>query len=272
MLFHLFALTPFFTACDHIDESEQLIKVDEPQETVPDTTDPTNPTPDNPTSTVKHVLLEDFTGQKCINCPKGTETIEKMTDAYSDRLIAVGIHCGPLGFKGSSTMTGLSTELGDSYYDHWNLEFQPVGMIDRGTPCNYTEWQATVREHLALTSTIKMQVEARLQGNNISISVTDSAYADYRGKLQVWLLEDGIVAIQSMPDGQNNREYVHNHVLRTAVNGAWGEDLTLANGEEKTHTLTQAVDAAWNTDNLSVVAFIYNDNGVEQAAKGKVEK
>jgi hypothetical protein len=35
-------------------------------------------------------------------------------------------------------------------------------------------------------------------------------------------------------------------------------------------TLTQAVDASWNTANLSIVAFVYNDNGVEQAVKTKV--
>ena len=84
------------------------------------------------------------------------------------------------------------------------------------------------------------------------------------------VLEDGITAMQLMPDGSANREYVHNHVLRTAVNGAWGESFTINEGETKQQTLSQAVDSKWNTANLSIVAFVYNDDGVEQAVKTKV--
>jgi hypothetical protein len=35
--------------------------------------------------------------------------------------------------------------------------------------------------------------------------------------------------------------------------------------------MVQTADPAWNSANLSVVAFVYNDNGVEQAAKVPVK-
>ena len=70
-----------------------------------------------------------------------------------------------------------------------------------------------------------------------------------------------------MPDGSTNQSYVHNHVLRTPVNGTWGEVISLNTGEQKTKQFTQAISSDWNTENLSVVAFVYNDNGVEQATK-----
>ncbi len=260
----LMVFLPLLAACDHIDESDRLIEV---KGTTPD-----EPVDDKPTTVTKNVLLEDFTGQRCSNCPTGTEVIEQLLEAYGERLIAVGIHGGPLGFKGTSTVLGLATDLGDTYYNYWKLEYQPVGLIDRHGAVNYTDWITAVRTEMALTSGIKMTLDATLKDGQIAISVTEECLgSNYSGKLQVWVLEDGITALQTMPDGKNNREYVHNHVLRTAVNGDWGEDFQATSGETKTQSMVQTADPAWNSANLSVVAFVYNDNGVEQAAKVPVK-
>lgn len=260
----LMVFLPLLAACDHIDESDRLIEV---KGTTPD-----EPVDDKPTTVAKNVLLEDFTGQRCSNCPTGTEVIEQLLEAYGERLIAVGIHGGPLGFKGSATVLGLATDLGDTYFNYWKLEYQPVGLIDRHGAVNYTDWITAVRTEMALTSGIKMTLDATLKDGQIAISVTEECMgSNYSGKLQVWVLEDGITALQTMPDGKNNREYVHNHVLRTAVNGDWGEDFQATSGETKTQSMVQTADPAWNSANLSVVAFVYNDNGVEQAAKVPVK-
>ena len=259
-LFIFSILCLFLVACDHIAENDRLIEVQS-----------TQPADDVPTATARAVLLEDFTGQRCVNCPTGTEVIEQLQEAYGDQLIAVGVHSGPLGFKGNAKNIGLATDLGDEYYNYWKLEYQPVGLINRHGAVNYTDWTAEVVKQLNMMSEIKLELEAKLQSEQIIISVKGQNLGDdYKGKLQVWVLEDGIVAMQSMPDGTVNREYVHNHVLRTAVNGTWGDAIDFKEAETKALTYSQTVDAAWNKANLSVVAFVYNDDGVEQAAKTKV--
>ena len=253
----LCSLVSLFTmACDHIDDNDRLIYVE-------------------PETVKRCVLLEDFTGQKCVNCPRGTKVIEQLQEAYGEGIIAVGIHSGPLGFKGNATALGLATDLGDEYYNHWQLEYQPVGLINRHGAVNYTDWMTKVREEMTKTSTIDMSLEASLSGNQITINVTETSLGDaYDGKLQIWVLEDSITATQTRHDPIdddnvtiNDKNYVHNHVLRCAVNGSWGESVTLAAGEPKTQTYQQAVDAAWNAAHLSIVAFVYNDNGVEQAIR-----
>ena len=258
-ILYILTLLPLFFACSHIADDEQLIYVAPNLST---------PNPEDPTSTIRTVLIEDFTGQKCVNCPLGTEVIEQLQEAYGDRVIAVGIHSGPLGFAGNNTAIGLATSVGDEYYNHWNLEYQPVGLIDRHGAVNYTDWIAKVREELARTSSIEMILEAQLASGQINITVdTKAVGTEYSGNLQVWILEDGITATQKMPDGSTNQSYVHNHVLRTPVNGTWGEVISLNTGEQKNKQFTQAISSDWNTENLSVVAFVYNDNGVEQATK-----
>jgi len=249
--FLLFTLM-LFTACSHINEGERLIYV-------------------KPANVSRRVLLEDFTGQRCVNCPKGTAIIEQLLEEYGDAVIAVGIHGGPLGFKGNTKMIGLATDIGDEYYNHWQLEYQPVGLIDRHGAVNYTDWTKAVKDELAKVAPLNIMVEADVSGDDIHITVTATGTdGNTNGKLQVWLLEDGISALQMMPDGTTNRDYVHNHVLRTPVNGTWGEDISIGSDETKTFSMQQAVDAQWDTTQLSIVAFVYNDDGVMQAAKVKV--
>lgn len=248
------ALCALLAACDNMERSERLIY-------------------EKPAPARRAVLLEDFTGQRCVNCPKATEVIELLEQEYGDSvLIAVGIHGGPLGFMGNATTVGLATDVGTEYYEHWNLEYQPVGLVDRGQPVSYPEWAAAVKQELDKPAPLTLSVEAGINGEGaVSISVratgTDGITT---GKLQVWLLEDGITALQLMPDGSVNRDYVHHHVLRTPVNGTWGEDITIREGEETTRTFSQAISSDWKKENLSVVAFVWNDKGVQQAAKAHV--
>ena len=70
-----------------------------------------------------------------------------------------------------------------------------------------------------------------------------------------------------------NPQYVHNHVFRDAINGTWGEEVSLALGEQKVLEYNDIVlDAAWKPENVSVVAFVYNDDGVVQATQCKLSE
>lgn len=241
------------TACDYVAEDERLIAVEKAQ-------------------AKRVVLLEDFTGQKCLNCPLGTDVIEQLLAEYGDHVVAVGIHGGPLGYKGTSSNVGLATELGDNYFRYWNLEYQPIGLVNRHGAVKHTDWTKAVTEELAKDSPLQMELSARRDGDQIAITVQETALStDVIGKVQVWVLEDSIKAIQRMPNDSNNRDYIHNHVLRTAVNGMWGEEVKIALSDTEGQTYEQEIDAAWNVAHLSIVAFVYNQEGVVQVVKSKVE-
>ncbi len=250
----LFILTVMFViACDDIGREERLIY-------------------EKPEPSKRVVLLEDFTGQRCVNCPKATEVIEQLQREYGEALIAVAIHGGPLGFHGSSTVAGLATDVGDEYFEHWGLEFQPVGLVNRRSPKSYPEWAAAVKEELAIPTTLTLGGQAKIEGDDILITVNaQGTDGDTSGKIQLWLVEDSIIALQMMPDGTLNREYIHNHVLRTPVNGNWGENFTIKEGEAKALSYSQPLNADWNTARLRIVAFVYNESGVFQTIILKVD-
>ena len=89
----LLAAVALLTGCDSVASDDRLIEV--------------------PAATVqRNVLIEDFTGQRCIFCPAATEAIAQLQARYGDdKLIAVAIHAGPLSFKTMSGFTGLRTDV-----------------------------------------------------------------------------------------------------------------------------------------------------------------
>lgn len=271
--YFLLALLPFFFACDYIEEEDRLIEVEIPG------IDPTDET-----VIAKNILIEDFTGQRCVNCPKGTKVIEElMSDKnFGDRIIAVGIHSGPFGKSVAGNLLPLATQTGCDYYDYWKVEQQPGALINRRNPVIYsvTEWTSAVSKELTATADLNLQVIPILENNQLAIQVSAEAVAPVNGRVQVWVLEDNIVGVQTIPNapdedpewtGGNKRDYVHNHVFRTAVNQPMGDEFVMADGEQKGLVFTQPLDESWNPEHLSVVVIVYNDGGVVQVAKGHVE-
>lgn len=256
------------TACDHIAESDRLY------DSIIEDIEPIEGQEDDTQETVKRmVLLEDFTGQKCINCPNATKEIELIQELFPNKVAAVAIHGGSNGFSGNANLVGLATETAKEYYNKWGLgDTQPIGMVNRHEPpIIYQEWSATVKKELEKPVPLRLEGSAALADNTITIQIkAEGINGTVTGKLQVWLLEDGIKAFQKMPNGTINYDYIHNHVFRTAVNGTWGKDISLEEGKAVEQTMTQALDPNWNKEQLSIVAFVYNDDGVQQAAKFKV--
>lgn len=244
-------------SCSNIDEGDRLIYV-------------------KPAEVGRAILIEDFTGQRCINCPTGTEIINGIVEAYGeDNVIAVGIHSGPLGFAGNSKAVGLMTDTGNEYYTRWDKENkmgQPWVVFNRKTSpdSHYNNWAAMVGTIISEKANLSVNIANAYDADKRTLTTTvgaDGVNGTVNGKLQVWIMEDGVKALQMMPDGKSNKEYIHNHVFRAAVNGTWGEDVTVKEGETTTKQYQYVLPEAWNADNIAVVAFVYNDGGVENVAK-----
>lgn len=244
-------------SCSNIDEGDRLIYV-------------------KPAEVGRAILIEDFTGQRCINCPTGTEIINGIVETYGeDNVIAVGIHSGPLGFAGNSKTVGLMTDTGNEYYTRWDKENkmgQPWVIFNRKTSpdSHYNNWAAMVGTIISEKANLSVKIDNAYDAATRTLTTTVGAFGTngtVNGKLQVWIVEDGIKALQMMPDGKPNKEYMHNHVFRAAVNGTWGEDVTVKEGETTTKQYQYKLPETWNADNIAVVAFVYNDGGVENVAK-----
>lgn len=244
-----------FSSCSNVDDDERYIYV-------------------KPADIGRCVLIEDFTGQRCSNCPRATATIESLQEQYgAENVVAVGIHSGPLGFAGNSKYVGLMTDTGNEYYMSNNIPSQPYGVINRTSKSgNDSEWGTIVYNEIQKTAPVSITLANSYDSNSrtATIDVSMLGINGVSGKLQVWLIEDGITALQMMQDGTVNYDYVHNHVFREAVNGTWGEDVSIAEGATAAKQYTVTLSDKYVAENVSVVAFVYNDSGVQQVSKASL--
>ena len=254
----LFAAASFLLACSDIDSDERLIYV-------------------KPADVARAVLIEDFTGQRCLNCPTATDIIDSLIATYGDTtIIPVGIHSGPLGFSGSTKYpVGLKTDLGDEYYSYWGFDHQPVGIINRQGASEYTEWQALVYTAVQQQATLSLSADISYDQTSRQATIDIAAVGtngDTDGYIQVWITEDSITAVQILPDGSYDPDYIHNHVLRTAVNGTWGEATSISEGDTTRHSYTCTLDTAWQSQHTNAVIFVYNSDGVQQVIREEITK
>lgn len=244
-----------FTGCSEIDEADRLIDVEG-------------------VTAQRTVLLEDFTGQMCSNCPNAHEIAATLHEEYGENLVVVSIHAGGLGIPvvNNTPYEGLMQPIGDEYADKFGVDVYPSGLVNRkGGVVSETSWSGNVYDAISQESELELSVSAEVKDGKLDVKTDLLALNDVAGKLQLWVLEDSIRTVQLLPTGGADLNYVHNHVLRGAVNGTWGEDISLALGEAKQLSNNAYVlDRSWKKEHLSVVAFVYNGNGVLQAAQTHV--
>ncbi|MCD8289135.1 MAG: Omp28 family outer membrane lipoprotein [Prevotella sp.] len=242
-------------ACSNIDEDERLIYV-------------------QPADVAKHVLIEDFTGQACVNCPAASELIAQMQEEYGEEnIIAVGLYSGSFGQNIRGDFYPLTTELGNYYYNLYGVSEQPSAMIDRhGVNSNYATWPAEVYNCIQDSAKVKLDITNSYDEATRTADITVSALAvkDISGTLQVWLTEDNIVNWQYLSDGSADAAYVHNHVFRTAVNDRDGDTFNVSEGTTQTRTFCITLDEDWAAENVSAVAIVSDAGGVVQSVKAPI--
>ena len=243
------------TGCSTIDEKDRYIEVE--------------------AATPKRaVLLEEFTGQYCTNCPEGHAFAARLREQYGSSFIPVSIHGGTLAINAGEIegMTGLAVPDGQTYFQNAGRPNLPAGIVDRVTAAiGRDEWAKIVHDELEKEAPAAIEVKASLEADGkIAIDVEVKPTADFNGNMLVWLTESKIKALQ-VDDGEYVPDYVHNHVFRATANGIDGDPVSAKKNIfiDKSYSVTP--DATWVPANMTAVVFIYNSEGVLQAAEAAVE-
>lgn len=229
----------------------------------------------------KNVLIEDFTGQQCMNCPLAAEEIHKLQEVYgADRLIAVSVHGGSNALSETKSPQGLANAQGNDYVSHWSVTSFPKGWVDRsGSIDDKEKWAETIKNRFNITPKVDIKVVSHgytadangVETIKLTVKVIGKHHAT--GKLQVWLTENNVIKYQLMDDGTKNYNYQHNHVFRASISAPYGDELAVSEGESISKDYeyqfpdfsTLKNKTPWVPANLSIVAFYYNDSeGVMQ--------
>ncbi len=247
------------------------------------------------TSAVRKVLLEDYTGHKCINCPTAAVTAQDLKDNFGDRLVLLSIHAGywALPDDSGNYTADFRTPAGDELDTYFGVSDigNPNGMVNR-TVYNQSlilgpeMWGAAIQQIIdnAADATIEIELTFDLPSRKLSGDCHIQFLNSLTGRfnLCLYLIENDIVAAQKnnnttigpVPDWLN---YVHEHVLRGAINGTWGEEITAGTVQTniKYHISFSDfnIKPEWKPEDCKVVAFIYNADTKEviQAEEQDIE-
>lgn len=249
-----------FAACDNIDEADRLVYVE-------------------PVAASRCVLVEEFSGQFCVNCPEGAATLHSIQNEYGvDSVIVVTIHAGELALKENEypDWIGLANPIGEKLFEAVGKPSQPAAVIDRRTPAlARPDWLGEIKNSLQLSSNVFLTVEKQYDSaaRQLDVTIKVKSTIDYSGNLHVWLIEDGIEAFQDFPT-THDEKYVHNNIFRTSITSdpIAGDGISLDFNDEVpseyNYSITLRED--YKPENMSIVAFVDNAYGVEQTIKAKV--
>lgn len=282
----LFLFIPFFfSSCDKVDYPfEQLPVYDICGKNVVYTVNSSDTN-----STKRVVLIEEFTGHTCSNCPDGAREVQRIDSLYDSQVIPVSIHAGyfakPHNPPDTAYLTDFRTTEGEVYNGSagFNVWGNPSAMISRKDdgsgnlvlPKGY--WENAVKKLLPDVPAASINItnfyndSLRCLKTKVNIKWLSSASGNY--KLQLYIIEDHIKDWQL--DGSfNNPNYDHRHVLRKSMNGTWGSEIAASNANDTlSFDFYLDLSTKWNSANCEVVAFIYNYPSYEviQASEAKVK-
>jgi len=251
----------------------------------------------NSTQPIKRILIEEFTGHKCSNCPNGTRILEGLKEIYCDHLVIVACHPTNQDFTAPNDFGPLSTDFRKEECTQIGNEFGfwgfPSALINRkNIDNNYflftSEWSETI-DNLIFDSngnklTPDLEIDINYQINNIDtkelnidVSLNYINQLDSNYNLVVLITEDNIISGQYDGD-QLIENYVHNHIYRAAINGAWGENIgENLNFNYPNFTFNTKHNLNWNEqwdnlDNCAIVAYVYDitTNEVIQSFERKI--
>ena len=222
---------------------------------------------------VKNVLLEDYTGVRCNNCPAAGELALQLQEQYGHRVIVLSVHAGFLAQPVGGYPNFMTPE-GTEWYSQFGFDSNPIGTVNRklnGGSYGYQseEWTDAVATTLQEKATVAMasNVEYDEATRNLKVDVISKALVELPDtySLTVCIMEDSIVGRQLAYAG-NVEDYVHRHVFRTTMNGTWGEELNttvLAPKDQVKKSYSVTLDEAYNANQCYVIAYVANTDTKE---------
>lgn len=268
-------------ACDKIDQP--LVIID--QQNIPVNITDTLYFVDSVVVTQKQVLLEDFTGHLCVNCPEAAIMAHELAASLDHKLIIYSVHAGyyatPDTNSASLYKDDLTSETGEKLYTDFEVFVNPNALINRvkhggAVQVNPDNWQTAVNSELDKPNTASISlINAYYPNlNTVRIQVKSKFASALEGKFRlcVYIAEDSIVspqknnnpAVGPSPDWE---DYIHRNVLRGAINTTYGEyfsaDGTILANEIYTKEYFYEISPNWVASRCNIVAFLLNEETKE---------
>ena len=220
----------------------------------------------------RNVLVEEFTTEKCPNCPGMATMMKNTLNRYPQQAARVALVCHHSGFYTDQFTTSADNAY-TWFYNNAGATYAPALMFDRypyteadktglKTPVifasNSSEIIAYINHRLNTPAYLDLDAEAAFNADSTSVTVWVTAKRaqgyEVTPRLAVVLTENDIA---STSQAGYSGTFYHAHVMRD-INSTWGVDVDNWTDNQATYSYTFDLKNNWNRSNLQVVAYIGN--------------
>jgi hypothetical protein len=232
-----------------------------------------------PVEKVRKILLEEFTGHVCPNCPEATLLSQDLKVIYGEQLVLMSIHAGALSVPGDAPFQAdYRTAAGTQIYNFYSPIGVPTGLVNRteyqgSTVLFKDKWEGAIQELIDIPPDAFIEIETEYDDASrkldIHVHTEFLQDLDFSCNLSIMITESGMVSAQlnDLPSIGPDviEDYEHNDVLRQGVNGSWGDLLaeSPSAGTTMTKDYSITLNSEWDENNISVIALVLNTNTFE---------
>lgn len=222
----------------------------------------------------KNILLEEFTGINCGNCPSAHKIAANLLLAQENTFYSIAIHSGYYASPFSDQPDFRTPEGEELDATFASGSGYPCGMINRHTFAgtspimSRSNWTLCAKEIHQENAPVNLYVTSTYSAADAQLTVHVEGYytADVDAQqnlLTVALTQNNIRGPQS--GGGVGSDYLHQHMLRDYLTPLWGDTISdCTEGSFFTKDYTYAVpeninDVAVDPAELEVIVFVAND-------------
>ena len=230
--------------------------------------------------TGKTVLIKDFTGARCVNCPAAAEYAHNLQHQLGeDHIFIMSVHAGylaqPLG-----QFPDFLTDEGTAWYN--NHDSNPLFSVDHvaltdGNTLKVEQIDAPVaaalEEEQAFEIVVTPQFEVTTRQLQVGVQTLALENLDGQFSITVCLVEDHIIGWQTIPGGVD-KEYDFRNVFRGTLNGANGEEFEglHVNANDSFHfSYSTEINADYNADECYLMVYVSLGDKILQTAVKKIK-
>lgn len=228
-------------------------------------------------SQLRQVIVEEFTGVRCVNCPAGSDAIQNLINIHGEQLVAISIHAGSFSPPYNSSQYDFRTSEGNNLLSYLGEPLgYPTAVVNRkkfegefDLQLGQSQWAGYIAQELLEEPQIKIDIQPNYNSSTGQLKVAVTLFIqenilDEDVRLSVMITEDDIEDTQVTPDGLK-ADYKHKHVLRGMMTNYDGMPLTgsLTQGAEIEENFEMAFPEAWIVENCHIIAVV-SKNGEEK--------
>ena len=231
--------------------------------------------------TGKTVLIKDFTGVRCVNCPAAAEYAHNLQHQLGeDHIFIMSVHAGylaqPLG-----QFPDFLTDEGTEWYNNHNAN--PLFAVDHvaltdGNTYSVEQIDAPVAAALDEEQSFEISVIPNYDETSRQLGVTVNVMAltgmDGEFYITACLVEDHIVDWQTIPGGVD-KEYDFRNVFRGTLNGAYGEAFEASHVDANDmfyFNYNSEINADYNVDECYLMVYVYDKSQGDKILQTAVRK